>query len=170
LVSRWMIIGAFAFGFSLALSKSMSAPGPKPKSRRIAVTSAIARQRTLFDVTNESEKCQQETLTDRRGYGHRVFLYTRPSFMMTLKFLAGSAIRLIFSSGLPSTSSRSASAPCSTTPSLPGYGLRLPDNASSSALVPCYAKSARLSVPAPFRPRWASGKSGHGPPCGQKRK
>src|SRR5260370_28201226 len=83
-----------------------------------------------------SQKCQQETLTDRSGYGHRVFLYTRPSFMMTLKFLAGSAIRLIFSSGLPSTSSRSASAPCSTTPSFPGYGLRLPDNASSSALVP----------------------------------
>jgi hypothetical protein len=51
---------------------------------------------------------------------HGTFLYIRPSFMMTLKFLAGSAIRLIFSSGLPSTSSRSASAPCSTTPSLPG--------------------------------------------------
>jgi hypothetical protein len=41
---------------------------------------------------------------------YRAFLYTRPSFMMTLKFLAGSAIRLMFSSGLPSTSSRSASA------------------------------------------------------------
>src|ERR1700732_950811 len=93
-----------------------------------------------------SETCQQETSTDRSDYGHRVFLYTRPSFMMTLKFLAGSAIRLIFSSGLPSTSSRSASAPCSTTPSLPGYGLRLPDNASSSALVPVAMASASAGL------------------------
>src|SRR6202049_813622 len=66
--------------------------------------------------------------------------------MMTLKFLAGSAVRLIVSSGLPSTSKRSASAPFSTTPSLPGYGLRLPDVASSSALVPVAMASASAGL------------------------
>src|SRR5499427_8651381 len=62
--------------------------------------------------------------------------------MMTTKFLSGSAIRLIFAIGSPSTSNKSASAPTSTTPSLPGYGLRLPDHASSSALVPVAIASA----------------------------
>lgn len=78
-------------------------------------------------------------LADRRGgeerallaaIGHRGpaavrsapsrFLWIFPSFMMTTKFFAGSAISLMSSSGLPSTSSRSASAPSSTTPSFPG--------------------------------------------------
>src|SRR4029077_10649905 len=59
---------------------------------------------------------------------------------------AGSAISLIFSKGLPSTSSKSASAPCSTTPSVPAYGLRLPDNASSSALVLVAVASASAGL------------------------
>src|SRR5262249_20271820 len=100
----------------------------------------------ICDYIAMSERCQQKTWTDRSGDDHKVFLYTRPSFMITLKFLAGSAIRLIFSSGLPSTSSRSASAPCSTTPSLPAYGLRFPDNASSSALVPVAMASASAGL------------------------
>ena len=48
-----------------------------------------------------------------------MFLYILPSFMITTKFLAGSAISWMFSNGLPSTRSRSASAPSSITPSLP---------------------------------------------------
>src|SRR5215471_1945494 len=77
---------------------------------------------------------------------HGAFLYIRPSFMITLKFLAGSAIRLIFSNGLPSTRRRSASAPCSTTPSFPGYGFRLPDNASNSAFVAVAMASASAGL------------------------
>ena len=50
----------------------------------------------------------------------RVFLQIVPSFMITRKFLPGSSTSLIFSKGSPSTSSRSASAPSSTTPSSPG--------------------------------------------------
>src|SRR5215831_1089467 len=71
----------------------------------------------------------------KRLWSRGFFVYP-PVLHDNLEVLGGSAIRLIFSNGLPSTSSRSASAPCSTTPSFPGYGLRLPDNASSSALVP----------------------------------
>src|SRR6516162_10191020 len=55
--------------------------------------------------------------------------------MTTTKFFAGSSISLRLAIGSPSTSRRSASAPSSTTPSLPGYGLRFPDSASSSAFV-----------------------------------
>jgi hypothetical protein len=44
--------------------------------------------------------------------------------MITLKDLSGVATKLRSCSGSPSTSSRSASAPSSTTPSLPGQGLR----------------------------------------------
>ena len=45
---------------------------------------------------------------------------TRPSFMMTRKFLSGSAMSLRLAVGSPSTTMRSASAPASITPSLPG--------------------------------------------------
>src|SRR5437899_6391328 len=41
------------------------------------------------------------------------------------------SISLMSVVGSPSTSRRSASAPSSTTPSLPGYGLRLPDSSRS---------------------------------------
>ena len=43
-----------------------------------------------------------------------------PSFMITTKFLAGSSMSLMSSSGLPLTNRRSARAPGSITPSLPG--------------------------------------------------
>jgi hypothetical protein len=60
-------------------------------------------------------------LTTRSWYYlANVSLKMRPSFMMILKFRSGSATRSRFSSGLPSTRMRSASAPSSTTPSLPG--------------------------------------------------
>ena len=58
-----------------------------------------------------------------------------PPFMMTKKFFAGSSMSLMLSIGLPSTSRRSASAPSSTAPSLPGYGFRSPDRPSNSAFV-----------------------------------
>ena len=54
------------------------------------------------------------------SYSASVFLKTLPSFMMTLKFLPGSATRERSSSGLPSTRIRSARAPCSTMPNVPG--------------------------------------------------
>src|SRR5262249_47506227 len=75
-----------------------------------------------------------------------MFLYILPSFIITTKFLAGSAISWMFSSGLPSTSRRSARAPSSTTPSLPAYGLRFPDIVSSWALVPVAMASVSAGV------------------------
>src|SRR6516164_1296163 len=66
--------------------------------------------------------------------------------MMTRKFLAGSATRLMSCSGSPSTSRRSARAATSTTPSLPRYGLRLPDKANNSALVDVAMISASAGV------------------------
>jgi hypothetical protein len=45
---------------------------------------------------------------------------------------------------------RSASAPCSTTPSLPGYGLRLPDSVSSCAFVPVAMASVSAGVYQPM--------------------
>ena len=82
------------------------------------------------------------TASKGRGCGHGASLYIRPSFMMTLKFLAGLAISLMLAKGLPSTRSKSASAPYSTMPSFPAYGLRLPDHASSSALALAAVASA----------------------------
>src|SRR6195256_5160992 len=73
----------------VALKSDAAAEKPKDQLSRDFLGCSI------FDFCNKIG--QQETSTDRSGYGHRVFLYTRPSFMMTLKFLAGSAIRLIFS-------------------------------------------------------------------------
>ena len=58
-----------------------------------------------------------------------------PVFHHQVEIPARSPTRLRFSSGLPSTNRRSAKAPYSTTPSLPGYGLRKPDRASNSAFV-----------------------------------
>src|SRR6516164_8816156 len=75
-----------------------------------------------------------------------VFLQILPSFIITTKFLLGSAIRLILAIGSPSTSNKSARAPSSTTPSLPGYGLRLPDITSNSALVPVAIASASAGL------------------------
>src|SRR5262249_50570924 len=67
-------------------------------------------------------------------------------FMIRTQFLTGSSMSLMFSIGLPSTTSRSANAPSSTTPSLPGYGLRFPDRASSWALVPVAMTSASAGL------------------------
>src|SRR5215472_16281149 len=72
----------------------------------------------------------------KNGAPYKVFLKTFPSFMMTTKFFAGSSMSLMLAIGSPLTSRRSASAPSSTTPSSPGYGLRLPDSSSSWAFVP----------------------------------
>lgn len=53
-----------------------------------------------------------------RHYG-RVFLWTRPSFMMIARFWAGSSSRRMSATGSPFTTRMSASAPASITPSLP---------------------------------------------------
>ena len=62
-------------------------------------------------------------------------LYGRASTFMTIRrFFSGSASSFSLTSGLPSTHSISARAPSSITPSFPGYGFRLSDQASSWAL------------------------------------
>lgn len=66
--------------------------------------------------------------------------------MITLKLCSGRVTSEMSVSGSPSTSSRSARAPSSTTPTLPGYGLRLPLSCSSSPLVPVAMTSASPGV------------------------
>src|SRR5450755_3372206 len=67
--------------------------------------------------------------------------------MITREFLSGSSTNLMLVIGSPSTRRKSASAPSSTTPSFPRYGLRGPESANSSA------SSAVAIVPQPFRRR-----------------
>jgi hypothetical protein len=81
--------------------------------------------------TGRHARSLQSASTLHCGRSYKMFFTIFPSFMMTTKFFPGSSISLMLAIGSPSTSKTSASAPCSTTPSSPGYGLRLPDRARS---------------------------------------
>src|SRR5438045_3787854 len=78
----------------------------------------------IWSPSGRRERNEQKTRLGRRDpllalAGQQV-LDDLPVLQMTARFCAGSSSSRMFSSGLPSISSRSASAPSSTTPSLPG--------------------------------------------------
>ncbi len=94
--------------------------GGGDRRRRRGDRGGVRKGGGLRKDTSARDYSASRALCDPRLPGASASLTTRPSFMMIRKFFSGSAMSLRFSSGSPSTTMRSASAPASITPSLPG--------------------------------------------------